>query len=193
MTFFAICDIYYLFLIFFMGGESLLSKEEIEVCCNEFYISVYRYCLYFLSDKEDAEDATQETFVAFSRKGHLIEREHIKSWLFRTAHNMVLRKYRERYNKTNRESFCNEAILEASAKFTRFEEDMVSYYGERYVKEVYSRLSDREKELFDLYSDGTLKTGQIAEMLGIDSHTCSMRRKRLKDKCRDIMMEILFY
>ena len=47
--------------------------------------------------------------------------------------------------------------------------------------------------MFDLYSDGTLKTGQIAEILGLEPHACSMRKNRLKEKCREIMLEILFY
>ena len=66
-------------------GEILLSKEEVEVYCKEYYVPIYKYCMYFLSNKEDAEDATQETFVVFSKKGHLIDEEHIKMWLLRTA------------------------------------------------------------------------------------------------------------
>lgn len=171
----------------------MLSKEEVEAYCKEYYVPVYKYCMFFLSNKEDAEDATQETFVVFSKKGHLIDEEHIKTWLLRTAHNMILREYKKRYIKTNKECIFDEALLEASRKFTSFEEDMVSYYGERHIKEVYSRLSDREKELFDLYSDGTVKTGEISKLLGLEPHACSMRKKRLIEKCRDIMKEILFY
>lgn len=171
----------------------MLKKEEVEAYCKEYYSEIYRYCLYFLANKEDAEDATQETFVVFSKKGHLIDREHIRSWLYRAAHNMVLREYKKKYIKTNKECVFDEELLEASRKFTSFEEDMVSYYGERYIKEVYERLTDREKELFDLYCDGTLKTGEISRMLGIEPHACSMRKKRLIDRCRDIMKEILFY
>lgn len=171
----------------------MLSKEEIEAYCNEYYTPVYKYCMYFLADKEDAEDATQETFVVFSKKGHLIDVEHIKMWLFRTAHYMVLKEYKKRYKKTEKECVFDEDLLEVSRKFTSFEENMVSYYGERHIKEVYNRLNDREKELFDLYSDGNLKTAQISRLLGLEPHACSMRKGRLIEKCRDIMKEILFY
>ncbi len=171
----------------------MLSKEEVEAYCKEYYIPIYQYCMHYLSNKEDAEDATQETFVVFSKKGHLIDKEHIKLWLLRTAHNMVLREYKKRYQKTNKECIFDETLLELSHRFTSFEEEMVSYYGERHIKEVYNRLSDREKEIFDLYSNGTLKTGEISQLLGIEPHACSMRKKRLIEKCRDIMKEILFY
>ncbi len=171
----------------------MLSKEELELYCKEYYVPVYRYCMSRLSNKEDAEDATQETFIIFSKKGHMLEKEHIKPWLFTTAHHMVLKEYKRRTAVHGKECSYDEEILELSRKFRSFEEDIVNYYAERYIEEVYARLSDREKELFDLFSDNTLKAGQVAQMLGMEIHACSMRKKRLKEKCRDIMMEILFY
>lgn len=171
----------------------MLNKEELEAYCKEYYADVYRYCLCCLSNKEDAEDATQDTFVVFSKKGHLLDEIHIKPWLFRTAHHMILRAYKKRYTKTNKECVYDEALLEASRRVRTFEEDIVSYYGERYEKEVYERLSERDKEFFELYGDGFLKTGAIAQLLGLDPHACSMGKGRLIERCRDIMKEILFY
>lgn len=171
----------------------MLTEEEIEAYCKEYYADVYRYCLRCLSNKEDAEDATQDTFVVFSNKGYLIDEIHIKPWLLRTAHNMVLKAYKKRYTKTNKECVYDEALLEAFCKFRRFEEDVVSYYGERYEKEVYERLSERDKELFELYGDGFLKTGAISQLLNLDPHACSMGKGRLIERCREIMIEILFY
>ncbi len=171
----------------------MLSKEELEAYCREYYATIYRYCLNRLSNKEDAEDATQETFAVFSRKGHLIEEFHIRPWLLTTAHHMVLKEYKRRSRAQDKECVYDEEILELSLKFRSLEEDIVDYYGERYIEEVYARLTDREKELFDLFSDNNIKTGDVAQMLGMDIHACSMRKKRLKEKCRDIMIEILFY
>ena len=170
----------------------MLSKEELEAYCKEYYLPVYKYCMSRLSNKEDAEDATQETFVIFSKKGHLIEENHIKAWLMATAHYVVLKEYRRRTYAKNKEETLKGETPELYNKIRTFEEDMVDYYIEKYIEDVYARLTDREKELFDLCSDGNLKTGQIAEILGVDAHACSMRKKRLKEKCREIMLEILF-
>ena len=171
----------------------MLGKEELEAYCQEYYADVYRYCLRCLSNKEDAEDATQDTFVVFSKKGHLLDEIHIKPWLFRAAHYMILRAYKKRYAKADKECVYDEALLEVSRKFRTFEEDVVSYYGERYEKEVYERLSERDKDLFELYGDGLLKTGAISQLLGLDPHACSMGKRRLVERCRDIMKEIMFY
>lgn len=171
----------------------MLGKEELEAYCQKYYADVYRYCLRCLSNKEDAEDATQDTFVVFSKKGHLLDEIHIKPWLFRAAHYMILRAYKKRYAKADKECVYDEALLEVSRKFRTFEEDVVSYYGERYEKEVYERLSERDKDLFELYGDGLLKTGAISQLLGLDPHACSMGKRRLVERCRDIMKEIMFY
>lgn len=171
----------------------MLSKEELDAYCQEYYEPVFKYCMRRLSKKEDAEDATQETFVVFSRKSHLIEEEHVSGWLFATAHNIVLKEYRKRSKNKDRMLEFDDEITSLSVRVRSFEEEMVSYYMERFVEEIYSRLSDREKELFDLCSGGNLKTGQISKILGLETTACSMRKKRLKEKCRDIMMEILFF
>lgn len=171
----------------------MLSKEELESLSKEHYPSVLRYCMSRLSKKHDAEDAAQETFAVFSEKGQILEKDHVKPWLITTAHHMVLKEYVRRSKEKDRECVFDENMTELSKKVRTFEEDLVDYYIDRYIKDIYARLSNREKELFDLYSDGTLKTGQIAEILGLEPHACSMRKKRLKEKCREIMLEILFY
>lgn len=171
----------------------MLSKEELEAYCRKYYVTVYNYCFRYLSNKEDAEDATQNTFVVFNEKGPALEDQHVVLWLLRTAHYMVLKECKQRNRKNNNECVFDEEILEASQKFASLDDYIVSYYGERFAEEVYNRLPDKDKEVFDLYSDGTLKPGTISEILGIDISACSMRKKRLKEKCREILIEILFY
>lgn len=171
----------------------MLSKEEMEEYCKEYYSPIYKYCLSRLTYKADAEDATQETFVIFNQKGHMLKPEHVKPWLITTAHHMVLKEYKRRSAVKDKECLFDEEMLELSHKVRTFEEDLVDYYMGKHFAEIYSRLNDREKEIFDLYGDGTMKTGEIAQLLGIEPHACSMRKLRLKERCREIMTEILFY
>ena len=171
----------------------MLSKEEIEVYSEEFYAPIFKYCMKRLSVKSDAEDAAQETFAVFSEKGHLLNPAHVKPWLLTTAHYMVLKEYQRRYVKKDKECYFDEEMTELSRKVRSFQDDLIDYYMESHLDEIYSRLNEREKEIFDLYSDGSMKTGEIAKLLGTDPHACSMRKKRVEEKCRDIMEEILFY
>lgn len=171
----------------------MLTKEKMEEYSKEYYFPVYKYCMSKLSNRQDAEDAVQETFLVFSNKGHLLEEQHIKAWLFAVAHNMIMKEYKRRLVAKDKKIVFDEAMTEHSKKITTIEESLVDYYFERFEDEIYSRLTDKEKDLYDLYSDGNIKTGQIAQIMGLEPHACSMRKKRLKEKCREIMMEILFY
>lgn len=175
------------------GGDILLSTEELDRYCREFYSPIFRYCMYFLTNKEDAEDVTQETFLIFSNKGQLLEERHIGTWLYKTAHNLILREYQKRRTKTDKETALEDKALELSHKYISFEENMISYYLPRHLKEIHSLLPDKDKKLFELCLDGTKKTAQIAQILGIEPHACSMRKKRLRIKCEEIMYKILFY
>lgn len=171
----------------------MLSKEELKGYSELYYAPVYKYCMKRLSNKEDAEDATQETFEIFNRKGSLLQPEHVQAWILTTAHHMVLKEYKRRTCEKDKECIFDEDMIELSRKVRYFEEDLVDCYIDEYIAEIYERLNTRDKELFDLYIDGNIKTGEIAQILGIDPHACSMRKKRLKEKCREIMQEILFY
>lgn len=171
----------------------LLSNEELDEYSRANYNLIFGFCLSRLGNRPDAEDATQETFLIFSQKAHLIENSHLTAWLFATAHNLVLKEYRRRLMNKDRSYHFDEDMENISRRARVIEDDFVDYYIHKYIDEVYSRLSEKEKEAFDLFSDGTLKTGQIAQLLGIEPHACSMRKKRLWEKCRDIMEEILFF
>ena len=171
----------------------MLSKDELDGYCREYYSYIFNFCYSRLRNTEDAEDATQETFVAFSKKAHLLDSRHIKAWLATTAHYIILNEYRRRSQVAERDSDLKDEVKELSRKITTFEEGLVDCYIEKYVDEIYEKLNDREKMLFDLYSSGNMKTGEIAEIMGLEPHACSMRKKRLVEKCREIMIEILFY
>ena len=171
----------------------MLSKEELEEYSRIYYSLVFRFCYTRLLNKADAEDVTQETFVVFSEKGHLLDPEYVQPWLLTTAHHKVLKEYRRRSHKNDGEIALSDDMHELNFKVSTFEDDLVDFYMERFIDEIYSRLNEREKELFNLCCDGNIKTAQIAQIMGLEPHACSMRKKRLKERCREIMLDILFY
>jgi RNA polymerase sigma factor (sigma-70 family) len=65
------------------GDQRALSK-----IFREFHQPLYRYCLTILGNRQDAEDALQETMVKVLRALPGEEREiALKPWLYRIAHN----------------------------------------------------------------------------------------------------------
>lgn len=59
--------------------------------------SVFRFCLFKLSDREEAKDVVQETFTkSWSYLANGGEIRNVKAFLFRTARNLIIDKYRKK-------------------------------------------------------------------------------------------------
>lgn len=172
----------------------MLSEEQLEAYSKEYYNVVYKYCMKYLGNKEDAEDATQTTFLEFSKKHeNIISEEHIKPWIYAVAKNIIMREYTKRKRKLGKESVFDEELFEGNMRCSRFEDGIVDVYGEKFEREIYESMSPGEREIYDLYTDDLLKPHEKAKILGISGHASSMKGHRLKERFRDKLKEKLFY
>ncbi|MBQ3137073.1 MAG: sigma-70 family RNA polymerase sigma factor [Clostridia bacterium] len=171
----------------------MLSSEALEAYSEQYYSMILKYCTYKLSNKEDGEDAAQETFFVFSKKAHLLDEGHIKYWLIATANNIILREYKKRRLSMERYVAFDENMDELSRSCHTFQESLVDCYEDRFIREVYERLTDKEKEIYFLVNDNRVKTADAAKILGIEPHAFSMRKKRFKERYRELLRECLFY
>lgn len=65
------------------------SPEYVKELINNYSNMLYRICLCILCDKDDAEDAVQDTLLRFLAKAPEFEsEEHKKAWLIRVATNI---------------------------------------------------------------------------------------------------------
>lgn len=171
----------------------LISKEEMDKICEEHYSYILKLCRSRLKNKEDAEDVTQETFLLFSERAHIIEDRYIKTWLATVAVNKIKNIYAKRHKERERLLEYDDEMVNLEEKASTLQSDIATLYAEKYIDETYNRLTDKEKVLFDMVADGMKKEGEIAEELGIGDHACYMRKNRLKTKVTDIIRELLFY
>ena len=72
-------------------GTGQLQQEAARGLYERFYASVYRYALSQVRSPEDAEDATQNTFLrAFAALQRGVVPENEAAWLFKIAHNVCV-------------------------------------------------------------------------------------------------------
>ena len=63
-------------------------RLTLEEALSSYQSSVYKAAFYICRNREDAEDAAQDTFLAYHREPKEFEsRDHIRAWLLRTAVN----------------------------------------------------------------------------------------------------------
>lgn len=58
---------------------------------NRTSVSIYNYCFHILANPQDANDATQETFVKFYQQKEFHHTFYLKGYLFKVARNECLR------------------------------------------------------------------------------------------------------
>ena len=110
---------------------------------NNYGNMLYRICLCILCDKEDAEDAVQDTLLKFLTKAPRFEsKEHEKAWLIRVAtnisKNMLVLRIKHRTVDINELEYIGEAeedrgVFEAIMNLpVKFKIVMILHYIEGY-------------------------------------------------------------
>ncbi|MBS4194150.1 RNA polymerase sigma factor [Lederbergia citri] len=74
---------------------------DIENLFEKFHLDIYHFSLYFSSNKQDAEDITQETFLKAIRNIHMLkDRTRAKYWLLSIARNTAIDHLRKKKLKS---------------------------------------------------------------------------------------------
>lgn len=77
------------------------NRLDIESLYREFHLDIYHFSLYFSSDKQDAEDITQETFLKALRNSHMLrDRTRTKFWLLSIARHTAIDHLRKKKLKS---------------------------------------------------------------------------------------------
>ncbi|WP_252502762.1 RNA polymerase sigma factor [Sporosarcina sp. Marseille-Q4943] len=78
-----------------------MNGFDIEDLYREFHLDIYYFSLYFSSNKQDAEDITQETFLKAIRNSHMLrDRTRAKYWLLSIARHTAIDHLRKKKLKS---------------------------------------------------------------------------------------------
>jgi RNA polymerase sigma factor (sigma-70 family) len=81
-----------------------MKRTEFQNLLNSHKDRVYGHAVYFLRNREDAEDVTQEVFVKLWNHWDSIDMEKAESWLMRVAHRQCIDSFRRRARARRRET-----------------------------------------------------------------------------------------
>lgn len=132
---------------------------------ERLYPSLHRYCFRLTGDEDEADDVAQEAFVRMVRHDVTGEIPGVRSWLFRTALNLVRDRSRVRSNR--------ERLLEANPAHSAAPDDpetpdRASERAEnvRRVRRVLATLDERDRALLLMREEG-FRYREIAEAVGV--------------------------
>ncbi len=151
------------------------SIDCIREAVHKYGDMLYRLCFVMLRNTADAEDAVQETFIAYTTKSPVFsDKEHEKAWLLKVASN----KCRDILRFRNRHQLTELSELEAVVQ-----DDESSH-----ILEALMELPEKFRLVLTLYYIDEYKVKEIAEIIKKTPSAVKMRlqkgRKLLEEKYR---------
>lgn len=163
---------------------------------DRFARRVLNFIYRMVNSPEDAEDLTQETFVAVFRKLSTLKKDdRFEAWLFRIARNFVYQKYRARGpNLISVEELDEDGqpVTQIAEARKGPEESLEARELEEVVEGAIGSLPEKYREVFVLSAIQHLSYEQIADIVGrslasvkTDIHRARLAvRRQVKDYLR---------
>ena len=174
------------------------SETAFASLMEKYETQVYHVAYAVLQNREDAEDASQETFLKVWKTLTFFRGEsRFSTWLFRVAKNTALdyAAYRSRrealsLNRTDPETGEeSETELADTDVYSIPEDAVMTSETVREVREAMALLSPEHRLILTLREFDSLSYQEIGERIGLDIGTVKSRINRAKNNFKKILTE----
>ena len=157
------------------GEGALRAQDEMQRVVEEYSSSLLRAAYSLLKNREDSEDAVQETFLRYMEKAPVFtSREHEKAWLLRVAVNISK----------------NHLSSAWFRKRTDLKEDIPALeQEEKEVLESVLKLPAKYRTVIHLYYYEGYTAAEVGELLGLGPSTVRTRLARAREKLKAQLRE----
>jgi len=160
-----------------------MDLHQFEIQILPFKDKIFRLALFLLSDKAEAEDATQEVFVRlWNHKNNLSSVENIQAFVLRVTRNLCLDKLRTKNRRQEEIDTSNNVV----------EETMVNPHEQTeqrnlldFVKQQIALLPEMQRTIMTLRDIEELEFDEIAEITGLNENAIKVNLSRARKKIRD--------
>lgn len=159
--------------------QEALEKEFVE-SFSLYGDAIFRFCLIKVSNKELAEDMTQEVFARYwqsLRKGSVMS--NTRSFLYTIAHNLAKDWYKKKKSYS-----LDEQMDQGLEPRDRNELDQQTKAEYEEVLAVIKEMEDKDKEVLMLRFVEGLEPKDIAHILNESANTISVRVNRASERLR---------
>ena len=160
------------------------DRNALRTLFQRYETRIFVYCRRILGNREDAEDALQETFLRISRQNSF-DGDRVSAWIYRIALNVCRTSFRRRTSRSARtlESMETEPGVQPPTP--------AQVYAERITEEEVSRaldeLPDLQREAIVLKYLDHLTSPEVAEILEVPLTTVEGRLRQGREKLRRIL------
>ena len=144
--------------------------------------AVYRACLRILGRPHDAEDVTQESFVAAYRAMATYRGEgSLRAWLLRIATRQAFRRLAQRRPSAELEAIPEPRLADATSEPTRL---LVAAEDRRAIRDAVAGLPEPYREVVALRFFADLSLMEVAEATGRPLNTVKTHLRRGLERLR---------
>lgn len=162
------------------------NADEFTRLYSEVYKDLYRLALYFLKNKEDAEDIVGETVLdAYRQIESLREESLFKNWIVKILTNKCRMKLKE-YALSEEEPRENIAVL---SDIVAGREKRADDFSRLEMKDLLMKLENEERFIICLSVFEGYKGDEIAEFLGLKPATVRSKKQRALAKLAGLIKE----
>lgn len=163
--------------------------EAFALLIQKYEAGLYRYCLRFTGNSQDAQDMAQQTFIKVFENIEKIDLDReLKSWIYTVATNLCRSLYRKKREVNFSDLEGPDSEDEGSTE-NYFEDNNVDVSGDveqRELKEKVSKalekLPEKYRVVLNLYYIEEFSYEEMAEMLEIPLNTVRTHLRRAKEK-----------
>lgn len=172
-----------------------MDNDFITRIYNEYYgtVKMVVTSLIYSKNQDDITSCVHDVYLIAMKKEGLEAHPSIDGWLYLTAKNVVNR-FNHRY-LTSKNRSCNlEDVTLVEDDFSAQLAEDVDYQEivkRSQVRDILAKLTDMERDFYDLRYRQKLSSREIGEALGISEGAVVMRNARLKTKIKKILRTMI--
>jgi RNA polymerase sigma factor (sigma-70 family) len=150
---------------------------------------VFSYSYYFLRNREDAEDVTQDVFVRLWQHWSNIDQKKMKAWIMQVTHHRCIDFTRKRKRIQENKQKSESDPITTISQYSVFAKDPDSQLElsetQEFLLQALDGLPDRTKSMMLMHYFQDLKFETIATMMNVNINTVKVTihrgRKMLKE------------
>ena len=166
--------------------ELIVNSQDpllFKVLYERYVLMVFKRCLSFSKNNQEAEDICQDIFLKLLVKIHSFRgKSKFSTWLYSLTYNHCVNYYhRNKFNKfekstSNIEQMCDEVIVQAT------EEDLGQILKLEKLSEALELIPDEDKQILMLKYQDYKSIKDLMEIHNAGESAIKMRLKRAKEK-----------
>ena len=166
------------------------KAERFERLVAEYERPVYLLCLRMMGNREDALDCAQEAMLSAYRAFDRFQGDtHMKTWLYRIAHNTCIDALRRRKNITSLDVLHESGFdVPDSAEKTPHMQ-LEAQERQEAVRQAVRQLPDEQRAALILRDFQNTSYEDIARILQLPEGTVKSRINRAREKLRQILLK----